>query len=264
MSVFWVLSLWYILDISLPFVDLHIITSLSRSWHGLWCGKCGMRGFSGQGRAEISSSWRWWYEMKWVLLTVMYHFAGKISVRAGVQHQWGWLIDRQRNCFVLKPVSGERTWQGNLSHKLNLSMLCVITITQSIWTLLHTLEPSQGYSGHSSLKHIAVFSPALVSFSHLSFLACSQSGLAPPAIWSDHVPFAVGYQDSLGPQKQRGGLCMQKWQTPSCNKEARWAWPQCLKSGLSSIWEPLACRLSRRTGISMENISMENRRLLSL
>lgn len=85
------------------------------------------------------------------------------------------------------------------------------------------LEPSQGYSGHGSLKDTTISSPAFVSSSHLSFLAPWQSGLASPAIWSDDVPFAVGYQDPLGPQKQRGGPCMDKWQTPSCNREARQA-----------------------------------------
>lgn len=94
------------------------------------------------------------------------------------------------------------------------------------------LEPCQGYSRHGSLKDTAIFSPALVLFSYFSFLAHSQSSLAPLTLWSDYVPFAVGYQDPLGPQEQKGGPCMDKWQRPSRNRDTRRAWPQHLKNGV--------------------------------
>lgn len=69
-----------------------------------------------------------WDEMKWPLPSVVYQFAGNIPVRVRVQHQWGWLTDRWSSYFMVKTVSGERTWQGNLGHKLNLSMLHEIMI----------------------------------------------------------------------------------------------------------------------------------------
>lgn len=101
---------------------------------------------------------------------------------------------------MLKTVSGERTWQRKLDHKVNLSMLHEMAIN-TIWTLLHVVEPSQAYWSHGSLKDTAISSPALMLFCY--FLAHSQSCLAPPTIWSDNAPFAVGYQDSLGPQEQK-------------------------------------------------------------
>lgn len=172
-------------------------------------GKCGMRGFSRQGRAEISSLWSWKAEMKLVCLLVCRQCPSKGEGSTSLK-----LIDRWCNYFMLEAVSGERTWQknkGSQAEHLHATWnkdphsQFGLQFTPKAKADGHLLETSQGYFGHSSLEDTAISSPTLALFIHSSFLACSQPFLPPPAIQSDNIPFAVGYRGTAGALTQGGG-----------------------------------------------------------
>lgn len=112
--------------------------------------------------------------------------------------------------------------------------------TQLAWSLFHILEPPQGYSSHGSLRLIA---PSSSSTCVVLLSLISDSFTIPfSPIWGGSVPFAVGFQDPLGHRSKRGkGQAATGAQAP--------------EQGWVSSWEPLLCRLSRRTDTSMENSS---------
>lgn len=164
-----------------------------------------------------------------------------IPVRA--LHQWDidWPIDWQLKQFLmLKMVSGKRTLQRKLGHRMNLTKKHEKVVnTVSLVFISHTGASPGLLQSWQPEAHCSLLSSTCVVL--LSLISDSFTIPFSP-IWGGSVPFAVGFQDPLGHRSKRGkGQAATGAQAP--------------EQGWVSSWEPLLCRLSRRTDTSMENSS---------